>query len=195
MQFLRLIQLLPLTVVIACGDKVDDTGQDDESEDGHDDHDGHGEDDTSDPDPDTDPDTDTDGDAWPADAQTFDVSSEDSWLYLDLDDGTVVGESDSWDVSFQRYQVMLHPDVNAVIDESTSYGDLSAVPSSGWDPMSDGVPWYDYDRSTHVLTPRPIVFVIDTTDGFVKLEFISYYHPETEVSGHMSLRFAALVAE
>ncbi|EAR09023.1 HmuY family protein [Reinekea blandensis] len=46
---------------------------------------------------------------------TIDASSHTQWNYLDLAQGTLVDESDTWHLALQRYNVILHPDAEAAI--------------------------------------------------------------------------------
>lgn len=54
--------------------------------------------------------------------------------------------------------------------------------------------WYDYDFMTHVLTPKPVVYVVRTVEGNAfKLEVQGYYD-EAGTSGIFTIRWAALDA-
>ncbi|MEC8423514.1 MAG: HmuY family protein, partial [Myxococcota bacterium] len=140
-------------------------------------------------------DTDTDADVLPDDAITLDVTSSSEWVYVDLDEAGVVDESAGWDIKIQRYVVSFRDTVTVATVEDMAYEDLSTAPSDGYVAEFDGaaeLPWYDYDMSTHVLTPKAQVFVLDTDVGYAKFEVLNYYHPDTGVSGHMSVRHASV---
>jgi len=50
--------------------------------------------------------------------------------------------------------------------------------------------WYRYSMFSHLLHPKPFIYVIRTRDGrYVKLEFLSYYCPGPE-PGCVTFRFA-----
>ena len=62
---------------------------------------------------------------------------------------------------------------------------------------SDSGEWYSYDSTTHVLSTRNHVYVIDTGEGFYKMQLISYYR-EVEgspVSGFITFRWRPLTDE
>ena len=60
---------------------------------------------------------------------------------------------------------------------------VPAVISGGNDP------WYAYDVTTHVLTPKPRVFVVRTTDGNLVKVAIERYYDGAGGSGHPTLRY------
>ena len=52
--------------------------------------------------------------------------------------------------------------------------------------------WYDYDVTTHVLTPREVVYVVRGGNGrYYKLEMLDYYH-SAGTAGYPAFRWAAL---
>ena len=53
--------------------------------------------------------------------------------------------------------------------------------------------WYNYDFATHVLTPKDVVYFIQTTDGVFKFRVVDYYNESGE-SGFLSFD-SELVAE
>jgi hypothetical protein len=50
-----------------------------------------------------------------------------------------------------------------------------------------GADWYDYDSSTHTLTPSPVVYAVRRGGAITLVEIVSYYDDEGE-SGIFSLR-------
>ena len=136
-----------------------------------------------------------------------DATSQESWIYMDFESGRLVEvttpESDtSWDVGFQRFSVKLNGgvsgsgEVEARVVEGGDFEELSEAPYGGYvtdqaDADDDGVPeyamaeWYDYDYSTHVLTPADRFYVIRTVEGaYVKFQHESYYD-DAGTSGHL----------
>ena len=195
---------LALLLNFACSDKtedtatLDDTGVETEETDTE-------ETDTSDTEEadtedtqDTD-ETDTEEPAAIAD-YTVDSSDSTTWVYFNLNDGAIVpGASDSstdWDIKMQRYVVALNSGVSgegtvqgfAQAGSYDSYGDVSEVPADAtWsvdepDSNGDGKPeyvlgdWFNYDFATHVLTPKDVIYFIQTPDGVFKLRVVDYYN-------------------
>lgn len=53
-----------------------------------------------------------------------------------------------------------------------------------------GDQWFDYDGETHRVTSKGHIYAIKTTDGQRgKFKILSYYHEETNVSGHMKIEY------
>jgi hypothetical protein len=142
---------------------------------------------------------------------TLSVSApSDGWAYVSLRDGGEVfpandGEG-SWDVAFQRTKVQTNSGTSgegmggALVTEASGLEALLEVPEGEFveDEMVpvpgppgsgefSGNPllnaWYDYDPSSHAVTPKPLVYVIRTADGhYAKLAFLSYGSGTVEVA-------------
>lgn len=148
----------------------------------------------------------------------IDSTSEQAWVYLDLesgrqlelDDGTA---SDAWDLGFRRFDVAIDGGVSgpggmeAVVLEGVAFDDVTEPPAEGWaTDAADGddeddapdlvfAGWYAYDFMTHVLTPNPLVYVVRTVEGNAyKLEILDYYDA-AGTSGVFTIRWAPLPAE
>ena len=127
-----------------------------------------------------------------------DATSREDWALIDLETGDVFGVEDpsgssEWDISVQRFIFKLNSplngpeDVGALIVGDESYEEYEIPPSEGYlqdmeDADDDGVPeyvfneWYDYDISTHILTPKNQFYVIrNRNDRFFKLYIEDYY--------------------
>ena len=63
----------------------------------------------------------------------------------------------------------------------TDFGEVtSAIPEESWFGEVDLMDsWYDYDMSTHVLTPKDRVYLIQEVDADLtwKLQITTYYPP------------------
>jgi hypothetical protein len=137
---------------------------------------------------------------------TIDATDYKLWVYMDFESGELVMVSEpetdlSWDIAFQRY----HPKINGGVSGSgemevaivtgADFDSLEAAPDSDYthdlaDADEDGVPeyamatWYDYDPTTHVLSPADQIYVLRTVEGgYVKLRFDQYYD-EAGTSGY-----------
>lgn len=130
---------------------------------------------------------------------------------FDLDAGAFVEASEDWSLSFLRADVRLNggvsgeADVHAALDFEDAFETHTQAPEEGWftdapDASGDGRPelalagWYDYDITTHVLTPAAQTYFIKTAGGeFVKLRFTAYYD-QAGTSGWPHFRYAAVDA-
>ncbi len=198
-----------LTVALlaaACGPSIEDLDLDDDGTGGDTGSDDTGTDDTGTDDTGTD-DTGTD-DTGTTDGSTvlqIDASANDVWVYVDLESGTTVSESDDWSLAFQRFNVIVNGgisgdgDVEAVwIDEA--YANVTEAPIAGWatdmaaadtdseDTLVFGA-WYDYDVTTHALSPAAGTWAVRGLDGATyKLVFTTYYD-NAGTSGFPTIRF------
>lgn len=128
-----------------------------------------------------------------------DATSNEVWIYLDLDTGLEVDPEDSegaaqWDLAFQRFVIAINGGVSGegsvevAVVEGSGLESLTQAPAEGYrvdeadgddentgpDRVFDS--WYSYDPSTHILTPAALRYVVFTSDGnYVKLEMAGYY--------------------
>lgn len=143
------------------------------------------------------------------------ATSDVEWVYLDLDSGTQLQVSDplddaQWDVAFQRFHIKVNGGVSggASVDvaaiEAVDFEDVEAAPSDGYrSDEADGQDddenpeyalkeWYEYDISTHILSPVPVVYVIRGAQSqHHKVQFESYYD-DAGSSGYPSFRWSQL---
>jgi len=126
-----------------------------------------------------------------------DATSYTDWIYADFETGTAVDATAAWDLRFQRFHISTNGGVSGtggveVAPIAAAFADVPQAPTDGYitdvaDTDADGVPdyafdqgdsWYDYDETSHVLTPRPVVWVMKTAGGAtLKLEILKYYDP------------------
>jgi hypothetical protein len=141
-----------------------------------------------------------------------DSTSMTDWTYADFETGGELPATGSWDLRFQRFHISTNGGASgtggvevAPIVGST-FAAVTAAPASGFvsdgaDGNGDGMPdyalergdgWYGYDDGTHLLTPRPIVWVVKTAGGaMLKLEILDYYD-DAGTSGWFTLHWAPL---
>ena len=126
------------------------------------------------------------------------ATDREDWVFLDLETAVVSDIEDpeaslDWDLGVRRYNFKLNSSVHgpstvAVLKvEEDGYDDCLVAPEGeyledGADADGDGVPeyvfteWYDYDISTHILTPKPIYYVIrNRNDLYFKFKIEEYY--------------------
>jgi hypothetical protein len=121
-----------------------------------------------------------------------------------------------WDLALERFKIKVNGGVSGVASVEVAalpgvdFGGLSQAPASGY--ATDAAPadsadggftagtdglafeagdgWYAYDLGTHVLTPRPVVYVVHTGEGnYYKLQILGYYD-QAGTPGHMSFKWA-----
>lgn len=142
---------------------------------------------------------------------TLDARDAGRWVYLDVATGTVRAEATAgWDLAARRFHVIVNGGpalAGSAAAAATRREDLAEpvrVPRDGWagtrrnedgelaHPLLEA--WYDYDFFSHLLTPKPRVYVLRTDDGaLVKFRFLSYYCPGPE-AGCVTLRYAPVAS-
>ena len=146
------------------------------------------------------------------------ATDNEEWVYFDFETQSQVYpsnaiDSDDWDIAFRRYRVKLNGGyygtgkvIASAIDDVT-LSEVAEAPSDNW--KSDGVDleddedflpeevlssWFNYDVSTHILTPKVRVYTVRSVEGaFFKLEFAGYYDQNGD-SGNPSIRWATVAA-
>jgi hypothetical protein len=141
-----------------------------------------------------------------------DSTSMTDWVYADFETGTAVADTAAWDLRFQRFDISSNSGVSGsggvqvAALTNTTFAAVTSAPADGYlvdaaDGNGDGMPdyafeqgdgWYDYDPTTHVLTPKPIVWVVKTDGGAtLKLEIVKYYD-DAGTSGWFTLHWNSL---
>jgi len=128
---------------------------------------------------------------------TVDATAPDAWRAFSFRLGSVV-ETSAADLAFRRYSIVAG--VGAGIRDlgDARFDDVREVPTDGYlanegraDPRNPAIAsWYHYGFFTHVLSPKPRVWAVRTTDGrYAKLEIIGYYCPGPN-PGCLTMRYA-----
>ncbi len=141
-----------------------------------------------------------------------DASAADGWTRLDLDSAAEATATTTWDLSAQRFHLMLNGGVSGsagveVAPIAAALAEVTTPPTSGWisdgpDGADDGGEpdyafeqgdgWYAYDGATHQLTPRPMVWVVRSDADQVIALVIERYYDAAGSSGHFTLRWKPL---
>ena len=149
-----------------------------------------------------------------------DATAMAEWVYLRLDTGAQVAVADpqssrEWDVAVRRYYVKVNGGISGgcgsevAVQKGADFAALLRAPTAGYFTdqadsgdddteadyaLSQSGGWYEYNPMTHLLSPRPQVYVLRScTGGYVKLQMTGYYDA-AGTSGFPSLRFAAVAA-
>jgi hypothetical protein len=148
------------------------------------------------------------------------ASTDDSWVYFDLESMADVAppapeDSVDWDLAFQRFKIKSNGGVSGrgeveiarVTD--VSWDAIETAPSDGYESdaadgedeneypdyvFNSGDTWFVYDPSDHTLSPREVIFVLRSTDAnYYKLQMLEYYD-EAGTAGFPSFRWTSLPA-
>lgn len=133
----------------------------------------------------------------------IDATSSENWTWLDLD-AMEIRESatppaEGWSLAFQRMAAKLNGGVSGdggaqVVTVAGTDTTSVTVPDTGWftdeaDNNDDGAPelafntWYDYNVTTHVLTPKELIWVVQTPAGEGWALKIETYYDDAGTSG------------
>jgi hypothetical protein len=125
-----------------------------------------------------------------------DSTSTEAWTHGDFETGMITDANGPWDLRFQRFHISTNGGVSGsggveVTPVAAPFAGVTTPPASGWlsdaadgndtnmDPdyaFEQGDGWYDYDSTTHVLEPKPLVWIVKTNGGStIKLEITAYY--------------------
>jgi hypothetical protein len=142
---------------------------------------------------------------------TIDATDSVEWVYYDLDAGETTDVESGWDLAFRRSLIGVNGEagVKVAILDGVSLEKVESAPEEGyradevdiWDPeLSDrdkeaGLAfhqeggWYEYDMTTHKLSPRERVHVVISTEGKAfALQLVNYYD-ENGAGGFPTFRF------
>jgi hypothetical protein len=121
---------------------------------------------------------------------TIDATGKESWVYVDLDAAKVVSVSDGWELTFQRFTIMVNGGtsgpgkVRVAVLKDQDFAAMTRAPADGYQqdgtaPVFNAVEggWYVYDLGKHKLATREDLFyVVDSGEGaYWKLKMKSYY--------------------
>ena len=103
-----------------------------------------------------------------------------SWTCLSFSSAEQV-ESD-WSFAWQQWTAVLPAGTAGVVLDGEDFDAVESAPEEGWlwNNMTLLSDWYDYDPSTHILTPKDRVYVLQESSGATwKLQIESYYDDDT----------------
>jgi hypothetical protein len=142
-----------------------------------------------------------------------DATTATDWVYGDFETGSEVALTAPWDLRFQRFHISTNGGasgtggVEVARVNGQSFAQLTSPPTEGWvsdAPDGDDANtepeyafdqdggWYEYDPMTHVLTPKPLVWVVKTAGtAMIKLEITSYYD-DAGTAGRLTLHWRPL---
>jgi hypothetical protein len=134
-----------------------------------------------------------------ADTVTIDARDGETWRFFSFSRGWLTApDTASWDVGVRRFHLIASGEVlrrDAPFDQLTVAPDTAGYVPTAWsrDTVNPALArWYRYSMFSHLLLPKPVIFVFRTRDGgATKLELLSYYCPGPE-PGCLTFRFVRL---
>lgn len=143
------------------------------------------------------------------------TDSTGSPVYVDFSTGSIVNPADprnstDWDIAFTQWEVHQNNTVFGIghagtyeiwmeQTDPTDFGETAQAPTvpQAYFPDQLGsvlTDWYNYDGNTHTLTSKNHVYVINTGNGYYKLQITTYYKDinGSPVSGYYTFRWLEL---
>jgi len=126
---------------------------------------------------------------------TVDATDAEAWRHFSFKLGSVVERHAQWDLAFRRYQILAnggprYAGAGGIADLGpVAFDEVHSVPQTGYqvtennpDPRNAAIAsWYRYGFFSHVLSPKPHVWAVRTSDGrYAKIELLSYYCARAE---------------
>jgi hypothetical protein len=146
---------------------------------------------------------------------TLDARASERWTFFDFSHGSVVEVPHQfgidWDLGFQRHKILANGGATnpkgkgAILNlGEVAFDEVHEAPTEGY--VEDTIAaisresistenlaikaWYDYNLLTHLLHPKPNVYVIRTADGkYAKLRIVSYYCDGGQASGCFTIEY------
>jgi hypothetical protein len=134
---------------------------------------------------------------------TVDATEAGAWRRFSFRLGSVVDDATDWDLAFRRYEIIANGGpgfagrAGALDLGAVPFDAVRTVPGEGYrpnegtvDPQNPAIGrWYTYGFFSHILTPKPHVWAVRTTDGrYAKLEILGYYCPGSR-PGCVTMRY------
>lgn len=146
---------------------------------------------------------------------TLEARASDQWTFFDFSRGSVVDLphqfSIDWDLAFQRHKMLVNGGATNPKGKGgilnlgeVPFDEVIDAPADGYveDTIATINPdaivtenlaiktWYHYNFLTHILRPKPNVYVIRTADGkYAKMRIVSYYCDGGQASGCFTIEY------
>jgi hypothetical protein len=134
------------------------------------------------------------------DTVTVDAGSDRAWRFFDVERGLVADPPDTagWDLALRRFHVIPYREIANL--GPVAFDSVTAPPSTGYvgntyrsdTTNAATAKWYSYSYTSHLLVPKPNVYVLKTREGgYAKLQLAGYYCPGT-TPGCVTFRYSLL---
>lgn len=146
---------------------------------------------------------------------TLEARAAEQWTYFDFSRGSAVEVPHQfgidWDLAFQRHKILANggatnpKGMGAILNlGQVPFDEVVEAPAAGYvgDSIASINPeaittenliikaWYRYNFLTHILRPKPNIYVIRTADSkYVKLRIVSYYCDGGQASGCFTIEY------
>jgi HmuY protein len=146
---------------------------------------------------------------------TLEARASEQWTFVDFSRGSAVEIPHQfrvdWDLAFQRHKILANGGATnpkgrgAILNlGEVAFDEVIEAPADGYveDTIASINPetittenlaikaWYHYNFLTHLLRPKPNVYIVRTADGkYAKMRIISYYCDGGQASGCFTIEY------
>jgi hypothetical protein len=106
-------------------------------------------------------------------------SDSDDFVSLSFSDMQQTNDS-NYSISFSKTDIFLGEKVSGYVSDE-EFQNVNTVPTGEPTESSDSrLEWYDYDISVHRVIPKEITYIVNESNIFYKIQFLSYYNSNDE---------------
>ena len=111
---------------------------------------------------------------------TIEVNSDsDDFIFLSFSDMQQTNDS-NYSISFSKTDIILGENVSGYTTEE-EFQNVDSIPEGEPTETSDSrLEWYDYDISVHRVIPKEITYIVNDSNIFYKIQFLSYYNSDDD---------------
>ena len=106
-------------------------------------------------------------------------SDSDDFIFLSFTDMQQTNDS-NYSISFSKTDIILGDNVSGYSTEE-EFQNVDTIPDGEPTETSDSrLEWYDYDISVHRVIPKEITYIVNDSNMFYKIQFLSYYNSDDD---------------
>ena len=106
-------------------------------------------------------------------------SDSEDFIFLSFSDMQQTNDS-NYSISFSKTDIYLGENVTGYVSYD-DFENINTIPTGEPTESSESrLEWYDYDISVHRVIPKEITYIVNESDVFYKIQFLSYYNSDDE---------------
>jgi hypothetical protein len=106
-------------------------------------------------------------------------SDSEDFIFLSFSDMQQTNDS-NYSISFSKTDIYLGENVTGYVSYD-DFENINTIPTGEPTESSESrLEWYDYDLSVHRVIPKEITYIVNESDVFYKIQFLSYYNYDDE---------------
>lgn len=106
-------------------------------------------------------------------------SNSDDFIFLSFSNMQQTNDS-NYSISFSKTDIFLGENLSGYTSNE-EFQNVNTIPTGEPTETSDSrLEWYDYDLSVHRVIPKEITYIVNESNIFYKIQFLSYYNSNDE---------------